>query len=537
LAAFFADNTLMNAIVLCYAGQLSSWAFEPARDGKSAFSCALENAAAFPCVREIALFTREGERLPAPQSVRPASGGAAVPVRTISAPAWNTRVFFTELSRASEGFDFSYLVWADCPFLDVELASLLAARHQQYPAEYTYADGWPYGLAPELFAPGVLGVLAKLNGDAEESVERDTVFSVLQKDIKSFDIETEISPEDLRMYRAQLCADSKRNALLVRRFTEAGYKGYADAGRVIAQGGVLRTLPAYYAVQVARDCPQDCVYCPYPRIRQAVSGEFMPEADFGRILDAIAAFSEDAVIGFSLWGEAAAHPAVERLIGVALERPGFSLVVETSGIGWKDGVAEACAARFAGLPRRHSGMEALSWVVSLDAASAEQYARLRPPAAGAAASEAQWEQARAFASRLIALFPKSAYVQAVRFKGNEGDIEAFYKHWKALTNNVIVQKYDVFCGAMPDLRAADISPVTRDLCWHLARDMYILLDGTVPQCRECAASGGAAPVGGNVFRDTMAEIWERAAPLYQQHCLKNWRGVCADCDEYYTFNF
>ena len=88
------------------------------------------------------------------------------------------------------------------------------------------------------------------------------------------------------------------------------------------------------------------------------------------------------------------------------------------------------------------------------------------------------------AELLLSAFTGTAWVQAVRMKENEEDLDVFYKTWKAKTENVIVQKYDSFSGLLPDRKVADLSPVERFPCWHLKRDMAILLDGTVPLCRE-----------------------------------------------------
>ncbi|MDR2490059.1 MAG: spiro-SPASM protein [Spirochaetaceae bacterium] len=562
----------MKAIALCYAGGLSEWAFDEVFGGKSAFRLALEKAAAFPGVRKIALFARQDfdtARLPGLKS----ADGGEVDIEIVRAERWMSKNMLAALSQASAGFDVSYFVWADCPLLDVELAVRMQKRHESYPAEYTYADGWPYGLAPELFAPGVLGVLAKLNGEAEEHITRDLLFSVLQKDINSFDIETEISPADYRAHRIFLCADSKRNLLLVRRFWELHFLGHTDTERIIREHtSILRTLPAFFAIQVSERCPLPCPLCPYPHFSAATyahgeapengAGWFMPPDRFDLLMEKIAAFAGDAVIDLSLWGELALHPEAEKLCAAVVQRPGLSLLIETSGRGWTGETLENIAALAEKAPPRPGGMEAVSWIVSMEAEVPHKQAALaaagrhgthtsrsykpHPEAAAIAHNvprtvEPQSE-AEAFTEKVLGLFPKSAYIQAIRCKGNEDAIESFYKYWKTKTQNVIIQKYDSFCGKLPALLAADISPVIRESCWHIMRDMYILADGSVPVCREdiqALAGGGQSELGilGNVFTGELSDIWENGASLYAAHGKKNWTNLCAVCDEYYTFNF
>ena len=134
-------------------------------------------------------------------------------VQAVKRPLWTKKSLLEEIALAASGYDLVYFAWADCPLLDAALAEALARRHINYAAEYSYADGWPYGFAPEVLAPETAGILAKIIGDDDGPVERDALFSVIQKDINAFDIETEISPVDLRHYRLSLSTDSKRNRL------------------------------------------------------------------------------------------------------------------------------------------------------------------------------------------------------------------------------------------------------------------------------------------------------------------------------------
>jgi spiro-SPASM protein len=545
----------MKAITVLYAADLSPLAFECSFGGKSAFARALERAAAFPGTERLVLVAGEGALpdLPPGVAVEKTAGGL-----------WDRKTLLETLSVCSQGFDCTYFAWADCPLLDPALAGAVADRHIRYAAEYSYADGWPYGLAPEVLAPGTAGILAKILAGAGaaagepktgepktgEPVTRDALFQVIQKDINAFDIETEISPVDLRQHRLSLTADSRRNCLLISRFIEAGA---ADAGDTTAavsdlietRPELLRTLPAFFSIQVAGGCPQACTLCPWPKWGAAGGkpvtsrGDYMEADAFEGLLDKIAAFAGDAVIDLSLWGEIALHPDKMKLAALVLDRPELALVLETAGIGWKGEELEALAARAAAAAPRRNKMAPLSWIVSLDAFEARRYGEIRGPG---------FAEAGDCARRLLALFPGNAYVQAVRCKGAEDDIEQFYRFWKehgsgqaegkGKSSHIIIQKYDDFCGALPGLQASDLSPVTRRPCWHIMRDVPVLLDGTVPFCREdLAALDGGGGVLGNLFRDPLETIWERGMARYGEHCSGEYRGICAGCDEYYTYNF
>jgi len=535
----------MNALLVLYAGSLSCEAAEILINGKNSFETALERSRQFPSVCKTVL-------LAAAEGVLPVFEGIEIERRA----SWTVRDLLEVLAARSEGFDLTYFAWADCPFLDPGLAKRLADRHLRYAAEYSYADGWPYGVAPELLAPGTAAILAKIQSDGDNGpVERDTLFSVIQKDINAFDIETEISSVDLRGHRLSLCADSRRNLLLLRRFVQgddgesAGVPDAAAVERAVAERPeILRTLPAFYPVQVYGGCPQSCAFCPWPKTGGTITErrDFMEAGRFDSLMEKIAAFSGDAVIDLSLWGELSLHPQKTELVESVLRRPELALIIETSGIGWKDGDLEKCAtliktppakaplakAPLAKAPVPGKNKFRLSWIVSLDTADPARYGEIRGPG---------FSEANDFAKKLLTLFPRDAYVQAVRTSGAEDDIEKFYRLWNGITpdtSNIIIQKYDDFCGFLPKKQASDISPVLRQPCWHIMRDMPVLTDGTVPLCREeLGALKGQGNILGNAFSDSLESVWEKGLPFYTRHCGKDYPGLCAGCDEYYTFNF
>jgi spiro-SPASM protein len=185
-------------------------------------------------------------------------------------------------------------------------------------------------------------------------------------------------------------------------------------------------------------------------------------------------------------------------------------------VGWEPGIFSKIGTTLSRSP---------TWIVSLDATNEELYRMLRGNG---------FAEAHRSAEELISLFPAHTWVQAVRMKENEDDLEKFFKSWKTRTENVIVQKYDSFSGLLPDRKVADLSPVRRFPCWHLKRDMVVLLDGTVPLCKEDVHAGIRL---GNAFDEDLGLIWDRAQEVYRSHISGVYPGICAACDEYYTYNF
>jgi spiro-SPASM protein len=522
----------MKLAALVYAGSLSPHALKPIAGGGSAYERCLAFVSSLPGIERVAI--AEG-RVSLPEG----------PYPKLRRDAWSLELLLEEMAKVGEGADAVLLAWADEPFLDPALAAKMLEDFRRYRAEYGFADGYPVGLSAEIVSPRILGALAKLaapaDGAAPEEIGRGSLFAAVQKDINAFDIETDISPVDLRDLRLELACDTKRNALLVERLAAAGVSDAASALKIIPERmELLRTLPAFVQVQVASGCPQSCRLCPYPVFGPAAYGadilslrRDMEVPKFASLLDQVIELCEDAVIDISLWGEPSMHADIGGIIDEVIARPGLSLIVETSGLGWGGAFDKGLAQRI----REKGAQDRIDWIVSLDAWSPELYERMRGEG---------YEEAVAFAERLIALFPSRAHVQMVRSRENEAELEAFWRGWKKKTDKVIVQKYSRQAGLLPDLKVSDLSPLQRRPCWHLKRDLAVLVDGAVPLCRDFSHGD---VVLGNAFEPRqgrpagLAAAWEAGAALHAAHIAASraaeggsFPPPCEACDEYYTYN-
>jgi spiro-SPASM protein len=448
---------------------------------------------------------------------------------------WTVDSLLSGMEKAGEGMDAVLLAWADEPFLDPALAEKMLGDFKRYRAEYCFADGYPVGLAAEIVSPRVLPALRKLASELPSEITRGSLFAVIQKDINAFDIETDISPVDLRDLRLELACDTKRNTLLVNALAQAGVRDAPSALKIIPERmELLRTLPSFIQVQVASGCPQSCKLCPYPLFAPGASesggvqklGGDMSRDAFASLLDQIVALSEDAVIDISLWGEPSRHPDIGGLVDEVLSRPSLSLIIETSGIGWGEAFEKGLANRI----KERDAAGRIDWIVSLDAWSPELYEHLRGEG---------YAEAVAFADALIALFPSHAHVQMVRSRENEVELEAFWRGWKKKTDKVIVQKYSRQTGLLPELKVSDLSPLGRRPCWHLKRDLSILVDGRIPLCRD--ASHLALTMGNAFAPGGLAAAWKAGDAYHEKHieaCVSGgaFPFPCEVCDEYYTYN-
>jgi spiro-SPASM protein len=427
---------------------------------------------------------------------------------------WSEQVLLDALEELDA--DRIIYAFADSPFLDVGVTERMRETHTRYFAEYTFAEGYPGGVTPEVLEHSAVPRLRRVLGDEDPPIARDSLFRILQKDINAFDVETELAPDDYRLLRLSLYCGLKRDFLICKTLSEHGPEDVGELLELVDERReLLRSIPAFVSIQVVRGISQDPVHSPYTQVvpDAAERDEEMSLERFSALLDRLEEFAPDAMLHVSLWGEIGLHSEAYRLLWDLAERSSLQPVVETSGVGWDPDVAESAMQ----LPH-------LTWIVALDAAAPELYERIRGPG---------YEEARDFAERLLQHAPERTYVQAVRMQENEEHLQDFYRSWSERTENIIVLKYDHFSGRLPDRRVTDISPLKRLPCWHLKRDLYVLLDGTVPMCREDLE--GAYSLG-NAFDDELEAVWERGQTYHVQHVQQVYPELCAKCDEYYTFN-
>ena len=427
------------------------------------------------------------------------------------------------------GADFAVYAWADCPFLNSRLTSELIALHTKYKAEYTFADGYPYGVTPELIDAGTVRILAQLASSksefSDEALKRDSLFSLIKTDINSFEIETFIAPEDYRYLRLDLSCSSVRSSMACRRLgalcadTEDADL-LCETARKSAE--VQRTLPAFYNVQIHSGGKAESIYEP------SVPAAAMEFANFKKFLDEAASFSPDAVVGLSFLGEPSRHADFILFAEEVLKRPEFSLLIETDAQSLSPQAIERIHTAAGENPLRGTGYKAVNWIVKLDACDEATYKSIRSSGTLAAAEQA--------VHVLKPLFPNAVYPQMLRMKCNEDQLERFYRKWKADgTGELIIQKYDTISGFLEDRRPADLSPAVRIPCWHIKRDLCILADGQVPRCK--AAVFCSHDFYGNAFTDGLESVWNKGNAELQKQLNGVYAGDCGKSDEYYTFNF
>lgn len=421
----------------------------------------------------------------------------------------------------------------DAPFVDPALCRFLATLHSNTLSDYTFADGVPIGFGCQILRRAILPRLAELSAD--KPVARDLLFEAMSGDLHAFDIETEATGQDYAQLRLSLTADSMANFALCRRLAPESVDSagtirtvadrdplkerYPDSDHPLLQaisGDIIahRTAPYYLYVQVTEAYPHSARYEPWSP--GPAAPRHMAVADLERILDRVAELNAEVTVCLGYRGEPAQHPDLAQLVAAVHSRSGMRLFIETTGLGWSDQAIAACQTSF----RQTDAL-----IVTIDAHSAALYAQLRAD---------RYEAVREFTQRAGKALGRGVYAQATRTQENESELQEFYTYWRGQEGvTPLIQKYNDYAGRMDDRTVADLRPLDRMPCWHLRRDMVVLVDGTVVRCHQDL---DAEAVRGNLLQDDAARIWQHGLPDLQEHVAGEYPDVCKRCDEYYTFN-
>lgn len=434
-----------------------------------------------------------------------------IPFKKVIKRSWTEEIFMETMAKLSSGFDHIFYFFGDAPLLDSELSKSMFEDHINYYAEYTFADGFPYGLTPEIIDVEIIKALKTLSAGSSNCIKRDTIFNIVKKDINSFELETKIAEKDQRLKRVSLTTDTKRNFNQLRRIVNLGGLDAESVTEIIeSHGEILFMEPSYITLEISKDRVQDVSYLP----DRSVKDKFMTLENLDCILSKIKNYSDDATFSFIPEYEPDKHPMFKEVIKKITDDYGFDLYIETSGIGWSKDLKEEII--------RNSKIKI---IITLDAIDPYLYRQLR----GDGQAEAE-----AFVKEIIPLMNDRIWIQATRMKDNESDMEPFYRYWQEFTEQIIIQKYSNYNETLPDLKVADLSPLKRFPCWHLKRDLHINTEG---EALLCFNDIKGETVLGSLILEGIEVIMDRKKEYYTQHLKCEYTEFCRKCDEYYTFNF
>lgn len=538
----------MKTLVILFADFKSIHIFDKAFDGKSAFERSLIWANDIIKTKEagenseIEVFAFDKNF----QKCKEEIANLKIKADILSKENWTVSELFesfSELSKQKKA-DTILFAFADCPFLNVELTNEILSTHSECKAEYTFQDGYPDGLAPEVLDSGTANILFELSKKnalsiGNKNVSRTSIFDLIKTDINSFEIETVISDEDFSLLRINFNCATKQDflsckAIYEREKEQINEKSALQISKEASiNPKVLKTVPAYYQIQITDKVSTKVIY--HPDEMESLNGKtFMSLKDFKKLVKKISDFSETAVVSLSAWGEAILHPDFIEFVKTLLLEKGLSVLIEGDFCALTEEMCKAIKNISDSVCEREDGgknIPKIMYLVTLDAFTEETYKKIH---LGNAES---FEKSKAAVSLLQKYFPENVYAQLTRMNENESELEQFFRFWNEKSSptngNFTIQKYDNCFGSLPNRKPADLAPLERNVCWHLRRDMTILVNGDVPYARGKLKSD----ILGNAFSESLEEIWKKTDSEVQKQINHDYSGKCRDCDEYYIFNF
>ncbi len=435
------------------------------------------------------------------------------------------RQFLLEVSKKlppslseDQDFDEVYLAYFHgvYPLLSIASTKTLLERHKNYLSQYSFSENLPSGIVPTLISREFISTLP----DRQEISFHD----FLLKNINQYDTEIYFESPDLRNFRLDFTLKDLRSLYLCSNFIKINPEiEYKDILPVLKLNpSFLRSSPTYIELELYRGCELSCSFCPRTTIDKKRDHTFFSESEIKNLLDQLNSYQEDYTICFGGMGEPLLHPKLIQILDIVLEDTHVKeLVLETalypdisSFITYLKGLSD-------------SKKRKLILIVNLTTLKEQIYKDIY----GKNLLGSILEKLDLLK---VLLDKKNLYVQMLKIKEIETEIEEYFNYFEKLEVQVLLQKYNSYANRMAEKRVSDLTPIQRDFCWHLARDLYIQSNGDVSACKQVEDV-----LIGNIKKQPIFEIWNQNSRRFENSFNQKHSDIdlpCLKCDEWYTFN-
>ncbi len=407
------------------------------------------------------------------------------------------------------------------PMLDANLFEEVRQRHFRYLAQYSFAENTPPGLAPDLLSSEFIALLPP----EPKTAPRDYVLA----NINEIDVELIYRLPDLRQYRMDLTTATARSRRLAHGLLRAKPDAtFSDLETLIAaHPELLRPFPSYFEVELTSRSPATPIYGPAPRRArtQVDLADTVLEALFAEIEDE--GLAGDATICFGGQGDPLLRPDWQKWVRRALTCGGVREVfVETYGTTLDSSVARELSAA--------TGVDRLRFIVRLPSLKNDRSLRLL----GADILPGVMRNLAGIEALSEAQRPFQLYAEMLKIRDADDEIQAFFDRFEpSPCVRPLLNKFNSYIGRVEERRVSDLTPLVRDYCRHLARDLYVTAEGRIPLCKQDPFGEGpfGLPGGPGCVRAFLqATAGHHAASMRGDHAEIPMN--CEGCDEWFTWN-
>ena len=428
--------------------------------------------------------------------------------------------YLNNIYKESEGYDNIIYIPSNMPLFNIEETVKLTKIHEENISYFSYGENYPVGIVPFIIRRDAFEKLFNIIKTKNIKPSENVISNIVFVDPNFFEIEILISEYDMRYYRLSFLADSKRNAILIKRFIEN--ESYENIVNLIKESPCIRrTLPSYIEIDITNR--QNAVN-KYLLKSEVFESELSKEEknitfeEFKIIYDKIADFCNDFHMSIGSYYEPMFNKDIFEILDYASSNNNANIYLETNALLLDSEKAKR-------LITLQNERENLHVIIHLDAADENVYNKIY--------EKGDMKTAISNIDYYLLREPKNAYLQIVKQKDNFDYLASYYKYFDKYKIEIIMQKYYTYRGIVDDNRAGDMAPLINVGCWHLARDLFIDSYGDAYICRFDINKEKKLA---SLYDDDLENIWKISEKYYEDYVFSK-LDFCKNCDEWYLYNF
>lgn len=402
------------------------------------------------------------------------------------------------------------------PLLDTQLTEKAWGRHKNFFSQYSYSENLPPGLTPTIITREFLTSLP-------DTLATD-VHSFFLKNINQYDVDIFFQAPDLRQLRLDFRLASIRSSNLIEGLLSHGELRYEDLLPKLKENPELfRSAPSYMEWEIYKGCELKCIFCPREFVDTTNDGSFVSLEEVKKTISKLnVELISPITVSLTGNGEPLLHPEFKSVVTEILKLEVLTeLIIETALYT----NTESLLSLIKGLDPLEK--EKLCIIVNVTTLKPEVYKSLY--------GNSDLENVLRTIDQLAEILPnKSLHVQMIKMKEVEEEIDPYFTFFEKKGINIILQKYNTFANKLPERRVSDLTPIHRDYCWHLVRDLSVSVNGDVSICKQ-----NQSEVIGNLYSESFNDVWRKGLEFFKYSFNSEHGKIhapCLNCDEWYTFN-
>ena len=424
------------------------------------------------------------------------------------------------------------------PILDEEQTNLALHDHNETLAHFTFGENLPLGLIPDFLANDFITTLPPNTPSNLEDFR-----SFVLKNIEQYDVEIYYQSPDLRQYRLDFSTRTSRSQnlcnIVLKLEPNLTYNNLNAFLQKFPE--VLRPFYSYFELEISVDFTDTATrafYWPKREKNKAIQNQnkiYLNKDLIHKLKKDIQTFDLENFTTISLGGhgEPLDHPDFfEILESFLLLNQVETIFIETFGKNLNQNffdTLDSIIEKNQVINTQSSKKNKIQFIVRLSTLKKDRYKFFY--------NNEEWDTI----DQNIQLWEKNTnykiFIECLRIKENEDEIDDFMNRFKDTPLQVILQKYNSYINLLPERRIANFNPLHRDFCWHLVRDLYLNVHGHIPICKQDPYTTLAPYI--DYQNSNLVEVLKKTKSYVQASVREEYKKLpmpCEKCDEWYTFN-